>query len=319
MTTRLQQSIITHLGKDLSACLDDSTVTDINVNQDGGVWVSKTSSPKPIRFDDLSSEATLSIIRLVARFHNAVVNEDNPTVGGEFPFGDLRFEGVIPPASDPGPSFSLRKHPTKVYPLEEYLTNQIITLDQFNILKKNIIDRKTVVLAGSTGSGKTTFINAFVDMIYRLCPEDRFVICEDVREIQCTNPNTLRLMSSKNSGLDLCIKTSLRHNPDRIIIGEIRDHDQMKYSIQGWNSGHEGGITSLHANSAKDAIFRMEDLCSIAFGYKSQRMIARNVGLLGFIKKVSNQRKLTELIELHGFEDGKYLIKDPVTEQTQLL
>ncbi len=303
------------LGSDILKALDNPFVTDINVNPDGRVFVERLDTPEIRQITTLSHLARESIIKTVATSLDQVANKENSTIGGELPLLGARFEGVLPPVAKPGPGFSIRKKAIKILTLKDYLEAEIITVQMYAMLDTAIQNRENVLIAGGTGTGKTTFINAFVDHISKRFPHDRIVICEDIDEIQSSAPNTFKMIANKNNPLDSCIETSLRLSPKRIIIGEIRAPRQAEAAFQAWNTGHKGGIFSLHANSALDALQRLEDLCIISNGNKCQRRIARTVDKVLFIKKENNQRKVTEFYELNDFSDGFYNVINLITNK----
>lgn len=314
-----QQRIIKKLEKELGPvildALNDPNVTDINANPDGKVFVERLDTSDITQIATLTTLARESIIKIVATSLDQIANKESATIGGELPILGARFEGVLPPVAKPGPGFSIRKKAAKILTFKDYVNAQIISVEIYAMMDRAIENRENVLVAGGTGTGKTTFINAFVDHISRRFPHDRLVICEDVDEIQSTASNTFKMIANRNNPLGACINTMLRLSPKRIIIGEIRDANQAKEAFQAWNTGHKGGIFSLHANSALDAIQRLEDLCVSAFGHKSQRLISRTVDKILFFKKVKNKRKVQEFYELKDFSDSHYNLTDLINNQ----
>jgi type IV secretion system protein TrbB len=312
---RIIKKIQRELGPIIMKALNDPNVTDINVNPDGNVWVERLDTSEIIQIATLTYHARESIIKTIATSLNEVANKESSTIGGELPLLGARFEGVLPPVAKPGPGFSIRKKATRILTFKDYLKDRIINVAIYALLQDAIQKYDNVLIVGGTGTGKTTFINAYVDSISKEFPNDRLVICEDVDEIQSSVPNTFKMIANKNNPLGNCIKTMLRLSPKRIIIGEIREADQAKEAFQAWNTGHKGGIFSLHANSALDAIQRLEDLCNIAFGNKCQRLISRTVDKILFFKKVNGKRKIQEFYELKDFSKNTYNLTDLLSKQ----
>ncbi len=312
---RIVKKLTIELGQDIATALADPNVTDINANPDGKVFVERLDTPEINQITTLSHQARESIIKTVATSLDQVANKENSTIGGELPLLGARFEGVLPPVAKPGPGFSIRKKAIKILTLKDYIDAEVITIEMYAMLDRAIENRENVLIAGGTGTGKTTFINAFVNHISKRFPHDRLVICEDIDEIQSSAPNTFKMIANKNSPLANCIETSLRLSPNRIIIGEIRAASQAEAAFQAWNTGHKGGIFSLHANSALDAVQRLEDLCIESTGGKCQRRITRTVDKILFIKKEKTRRKVTEFYELKNFSDGFYNVVNLVTDQ----
>jgi type IV secretion system protein VirB11 len=314
-----QQRIIKKLKRELGpvimASLNDPNVTDINANPDGSVWVERLDIPDIIKITTLTHQARESIIKTVATSLNEVANKESSTIGGELPLLGARFEGVLPPVAKPGPGFAIRKKATRILTFKDYLNDKILDFKMLTLLQDAIHNYDNVLVAGGTGTGKTTFINAFVDNISKEFPNDRIVICEDIDEIQSSAPNTFKMIANKNNPLGDCIKTTLRLSPKRIIIGEIREANQAKEAFQAWNTGHKGGIFSLHANSALDAIQRLEDLCIIAFGNKCERLISRTVDKILFFKKSNGKRKIQEFYELKDYSGNTYNLIDLIKNQ----
>lgn len=314
-----QQRIIKKLERELGAiiikALNDPNVTDINVNPDGNVWIERLDTPEIKKITNLTHQARESIIKTVATSLDDVANKESSTIGGELPLLGARFEGVLPPVAKPGPGFSIRKKAVRILTFKDYIKDRILTVAMYSLLQDAIQNYDNVLVAGGTGTGKTTFINAYVDNISTDFPNDRLVICEDVDEIQSSAPNTFKMIANKNDPLGNCIKTMLRLSPKRIIIGEIREAEQAKEAFQAWNTGHKGGIFSLHANSALDAVQRLEDLCTIAFGNKCQRLISRTVDKIIFFKKANGERRIQEFYELKDFSKKTYNLTDLLNNQ----
>ena len=312
---RIIKKIEQELGPIILKALYDPNVTDINVNPDGNVWIERLDTPEIKHIATLSHQSRESIIKIVATSLDQIVNKELSTIGGELPIIGARFEGVLPPVAKPGPGFSIRKKAIRILTFTDYIKDKILSFDMLTLLHESIENYDNVLVAGGTGTGKTTFINAYVEHISKKFIHDRLVICEDVDEIQSSAPNTFKMIANKNNPLGSCIKTMLRLSPKRIIIGEIRDADQAREAFQAWNTGHKGGIFSLHANSALDAVQRLEDLCTIAFGNKCQRLISRTVDKIIFFKKVHNNRKIQEFYELKDFSNNKYNLTDLLNDQ----
>ncbi len=312
---RIIKKIQRELGSIIMKALNDPNVTDINVNPDGNVWIEQLDTSEIIQIATLTYHARESIIKTVATSLNEVANKEFSTIGGELPLLGARFEGVLPPVAKPGPGFSIRKKATRILTFKDYLKDRIINVAIYALLQDAIQSYDNVLIAGGTGTGKTTFINAYVDSISKDFPNDRLVICEDVDEIQSNVPNTFKMIANKNNPLGNCIKTMLRLSPKRIIIGEIREADQAKEAFQAWNTGHKGGIFSIHANSALDAVQRLEDLCNIAFGNKCQRLISRTIDKILFFKKENGKRKIHEFYELKNFSNNTYNLTDLLNKQ----
>ena len=315
----IQNKIIIKLKKEFGPiileALEDPCVTDIEVNSDGLVFVDRVDAEHRNELTKLSASAREAIVKTVAASLNEVVTVEHPIVGGELPILGARFEGAIPPVSIPGPSFCIRKKAVKIMSLQDYLKDGIITPQIYELLDDAVIKRQNLLVAGSTGTGKTTFINAYINQISERCPHDRLLICEDVREIQSSVQNTNTMIATKHCSLKDIIHSSLRQHPDRLLIGEIRDADQAKEAFKGWNTGHKGGIFSIHANSGLDTIQRLEAFCLTNDGHRNPRLIVRILDKILFMKKEGGQRKVKEFYELKDYSDGHYNLVDLITNK----
>ena len=314
-----QQKIVAKLKKEFGPvilnALNDPMVTDLHANPDGRVFVDRLDTSETKLIAEISSFARESIIKTVATSLDQVANKENPEIGGELPILGARFQGILPPNATPGPLFSIRIKASKILTLKHYIDTDVITVQIYAMLDKAIENRENILIAGGTGTGKTTFINAFLQHIVQRFPNDRLVICEDVDEIQCSALNKAKIIATENLSLKKVIQATLRLKPGRLIIGEIRSKTQSEAAFQAWNTGHPGGIFSFHANSALDAIRGLEDLNVQAHQDKCQRRITRTVDKILFITKENDQRKVTEFYQLNDFSDGFYNVENLITGQ----
>ena len=169
-------------------------------------------------------------------------------------------------------------------------------------------------MVGSTASGKTTLVNALIDKATKLTPEDRFVIIEDTGEIQCTAPNTEQLYTTHNRTLDQLVKETLRMRPDRIIIGEVRGSEAL-HLLEIWNTGHSGGISTAHADSAtpQAGLDRIEMLVSRASSKLDnnfiRRLIGSTVNMIVCIQNTKNGRKVNNITHIQGYKKQTYQLQ----------
>ena len=236
--------------------LENPDVIEIMLNPDGSLWIEKYGQDHD-RIGVIPVAQGRLILSQVASGLNLTVNEKNPIVEGEFPLDGSRFEGTFPPIVGPGPSLSLRKKASRVFTLEEYAAAGSLTLEAVNILEDAVRRRLNIVVVGGTSSGKTTFVNAVIDAIFRLTPSHRLLILEDTAELQSQSPNTVFLRTSVLAEVDMrkLAKVSMRYAPKRILVGEVRDSAALEM-LKLWNTGHPGGISTFHADSAEEALPR---------------------------------------------------------------
>ena len=270
------------LGPKIAALFDDTGVVEIMANPDGRVFVERLGSGIS-RLGEIDASRVQSLLGLMADFLQTTVSRDRPVVEGAMPteFLRSRFAGAIPPLVD-GASFSIRLPARLVYTLDQYVEAGILSQEQHDRLIWAIRERKNILVSGGTGSGKTTLSNALIDVISRESSiEQRIVIIEDTRELQCTAPNVVQFLTDDDAGIDMTrlLKLTLRYRPDRILVGEVRDKAALAL-LKAWNTGHPGGIATLHANNPEAALLRLDQLCEEA-GVPSQKdLIAEAVDVV---------------------------------------
>ncbi len=197
-----------------------------------------------------------------------------------------------------------------IYALADYVAAGIMSDKQRAAIETAIEERRTLLIAGGTGSGKTTLVNAAIAHLAARCPSDRLLILEDTVEIQCTSSNAVALRTSETVGLRRLLRATLRLRPDRILVGEVRGAEALDL-LKAWNTGHPGGIATLHANSAASALTRLESLVAEATAAPPQAMIAAAIDVIAVIVKTDIGRRITELVRVGGFAHGAYrLVKE---------
>lgn len=274
--------LTTALGPALSAVLVAPDTIEVIVNPDGRVWVERAGRGREAAGFRLEAAETERAIRLVATLTGAEVNREKPIVSAELPPRGERFEGVLPPVSR-APCFAIRKPAGRVFTLDDYLAAGVVTPDQVDNLRQAIATRANIIVAGGTGSGKTTLANALLHEIARL--NERVVILEDTRELQCAAEDVVALRTQPGSvSLSDLVRSTLRLRPDRIIVGEVRGPEALDL-LKAWNTGHPGGIATLHANSAQAALARLEQLTMEVCETPPRALIAEAVDLVVFIER----------------------------------
>lgn len=276
--------------------LSDPNVTDIMLNPDGVIWLDTFSGVLKTKHK-LSSEDAEQIIRIASGLNGEYFDNKKPSVATELPLNGERFQGVMPPQSK-FPVFAIRKKPEKIFGLEEYLQQNILTNNQYKLIVEAINNRDNIIVAGATGSGKTTFANALLKQIATL--NIRVAILEDTAELQCSADNCYSFKTSSNVSMRALLKDTLRMNIDSIVVGELRGSEALDL-LKAWNTGHSGGIATIHSDSALDALYRLEQLVLEAVQGSQQNLIARAVDWVVFLAK-NKQRKrfIKEIIRVDG-------------------
>ena len=274
--SRLIEQMRRILGEDICAVFEDPSAVEIMLNDDGRVLVERHGQGI-VELTRMSPSKAMNFLALMAAHRETVVDRNRPIVEGAMPpeFRRARFAGCIPPLT-PMPTFSIRLPTTKIFTLEDYVRAGIMLPAQSDQLILALERRKNILVSGGTGSGKTTLLNALSDHIAHTSGLDqRIVIIEDTREIVCNAPNTVQMLTDPDADIDMTrlLKLTLRYRPDRIFVGEVRDGAALAL-LKAWNTGHPGGLATLHANNPDAALIRLDQLCQEA-GVPSQQALIR--------------------------------------------
>jgi len=304
---RLHPTLRDALGPEIAAALADPNVKDIELNSNGLLFLDKMipDNNEQVPIGRMSHETADTIIRLVASYMGVSATPDTPRVAGTLPSGE-RFQGMLPPIVE-HPAFVIRKPPSIIFTLADYVRDGIISEAAAAFLSEAAADRLNILVAGGAGSGKTTLTNAL--LATPAFKEGRILIIQDVDELQCDAPNHLSMFTKPAPPAvtmrDL-IKDSLRLNPTRIVVGEVRDGSALDM-LRAWNTGHPGGLATLHANSALDALYRIEDLTSEVSEIVPKRAIAASINIVVFIMRTATGRRVTEISRITGVDHTGYL------------
>ncbi len=294
-------------GEQILSCLNDETVIEIMLNPNGVLWVERFGHSMA-RLGEMSPHDAEAAMATLAAMNNTTHTRDNPILECDLPLDGSRFQGLIPPVVS-APSFCIRRRATKIFTLDDYVDDETLSARQKSIICTAIEDSQNILIVGGTGSGKTTLINAVIDHIARKLPEQRLIILEDVPEIQCTAENHVLLRTSRTITLLDLAPTTMRYRPDRIIVGEVRGGESLEL-LKAWNTGHPGGVCTIHANSALSGLERLENLVAEAVAAPMQRTIATAINLIIFIQKsqrTKSRREVRELVRVLGFDGARYI------------
>lgn len=276
------------LGPRIMAALDDHSVVELMLQENGSVLVEKHGSGIT-QLCSLSATQAMTILSLAASFQKTSVTPDSPILSGSLPAefgGGARIEGLIPPCVT-NPVFAIRIRARNVYTLEQYVDAGIMTAEQRDLLVDAVLDHKNVLVSGGTGSGKTTLLNALLDVVSKHAGlDDRIVTIEDTQELQCTAPNYVALRTNERAGVDMTrlLRSTMRLRPNRIIVGEVRDGSALAL-LKAWNTGHPGGLATVHANSPEAALLRLDQLCQEAGVQSQQALIEEAVDVVVQIER----------------------------------
>lgn len=296
---RRRTMLRTAMGPAIGAALVDPTVIEVMVNPDGSLRLDRLGEGRVDTGERLKPDEVERIIRLVASHLRVEVHANNPVVSAELPESGERFEGLLPPVSL-APCFAIRKPAAKVYTLADYVAGQVMMPLQADALKRAVRERRNILIAGGTSSGKTTLANALLAEI--ASADERVILIEDTRELQCTAPDCVALRTKPGVvGLADLVRSTMRLRPDRIIVGEVRGPEALDM-LKAWNTGHPGGIATVHANSAHAALYRLEQLIQEAVVTVPRRLVAQAIDLVVFIRGRGEGRRIETIAEVDGLD-----------------
>jgi len=300
----IKLKLIDDLGPNLYSALQDPLTIELMVNDDGRVWQEYFNQTARC-IDQIKASQTEAIIRTVSSFHQQNVNAENPRIEAEFPLFAGRFAGHIPPTVR-APILNIRKPSEKLFVLGDLYDQGIFKDNQLEEICLAIKNQENILVVGGTSSGKTTLLKAILAESVHCFPNQRPLILEEIRELQCPADNYAQLLTSRNCNMGQLLQSSLLLRPDRIIMGEVRGPEALDL-LMAWNTGHEGGLATLHANDARNGLQRLESLISM-HPYRPQNiatLIANVVHLVIYIKKTPEGRKIQEMIKVIGATDNK--------------
>ena len=294
------------LGDTVLAALVDPLVLEILANPDGRVILDRAGEGRRDTGTRLSAEARDRAVRLVADYVGAVVTRDDPRLAGVLPSTGERFQGLLPPLA-PGPAFSIRKRPAVIWRLADYVRDGTMSGRQAEVLAEAAVERRNILISGGTGSGKTTLANAI--LAEPAFADDRVFLIEDTPELQCSAWDVVPVLTRRAPvpiGVGDLVREALRMRPDRIVVGEMRDGSAALETLKSWNTGHPGGLSTLHANSADDALRRLEDLALEIAVHPPRRTIGQAVDLIAHIRRTAEGRRLEAVIAVNGVSGEAY-------------
>jgi type IV secretion system protein TrbB len=324
---RKRRMLITALGADIAAAMRDPLVIEIMVNPDGALRLDRLGEGRLDTEVRMEPSQVERIIRLVASHARAEVHAELPIISAELPphiegRAGERFEGVLPPVSQ-APCFSIRKPAQKLHTLDDYIADGMMSETQADALRAAVTQRYNILVAGGTSSGKTTLANA---LLAEMAPEasgvdSRVILIEDTRELQCPLPDTVALRTRPpHVTMTELVRSTMRLRPDRIVVGEVRGPEALDM-LKAWNTGHPGGIATVHANSATAALYRIEQLVQEAVVTVPRQLIAEAIDIVVFISGRGIDRRVSTIARVAGLDldTGTYALADfPTTRPKEI-
>lgn len=291
----------TAMGPAIAGLLEDPSVLELMLNPDGCLWVDRVREGLADTGERVAPADGERIIRLVAHHIGAEVHAGAPRVSAELPGTGERFEGLLPPVVA-APTFAIRRPAVAVFSLDDYVAGGIITDREAAVLRLAIDNRRNILVAGGTSTGKTTLVNALLAEVAK--SSDRIVLIEDTRELQCLSPNLVALRTKDGvATLSDLVRSSLRLRPDRIPIGEVRGPEALDL-LKAWGTGHPGGIGTIHAGTAMGALRRLEQLIQEAVITVPRALIAETINLIVVLGGRGPARRVIELAGVNGLDES---------------
>lgn len=286
----------------LKAFLLDRELVEIMLNADGLVWIERLGEkmkPTQVRFTPVQAEL---LLREIAAAVKAQITAERPSLACRLPIYGARVQGLLPPVVA-APTFNFRKPAAKVFSLAHYVELGILSPAQAHVLAEAVANRKTILVGGGTGSGKTTLTNALLREL--VDTDDRIVIVEDNVELQCPVLNTTAiLVHHPDYTWKHAVMDALRMRPDRIIVGELRDGVALDF-LKSANTGHPGAIATVHANSTAEMLDRMCLLIEEVVPHAPREMVAATVQLCVHIQRDPRHpagRSITGIDRVLGYD-----------------
>lgn len=306
---RISEKLRRELGPQICGLLEEPDVIEIALNPDGTLWVERLG--QPMKADGvMTARQAESLMATVASTLRTTITRDNPILECELPLDGSRFEAMIPPVVA-SPTFTIRRKAMKVFTLDDYVARGIMTARQATLIREAVDNHRNVLVVGGTSTGKTTLTNAIIAYISEAWRDERLVIIEDTAELQCTSPNAVPLRATDQVDMLRLLKATMRLRPDRILVGEVRSAEALTL-IDSWNTGHPGGVATVHANDAAAGLTRLESLVRRATqGAVPHDEIAEAINVIVSIAKAKTPagRCIKEVVTVHGYDHAtrKYL------------
>jgi len=302
---RIHRAIMNAMGPQIRDLMQDDSVIEIMLNSDGKLFAEflgkgiVATNHKMVRSD------AETLIRLVASCSGEECNERTPSLASTLPVSAARFQAFVPPVVD-SPSFTIRKRATRVFTLDDYVNDRILNTAQKDVIVRAIQEKDNILIVGGTGSGKTTLANAVLQEMAKT--NDRIITIEDTAELQVSSENKEQLYTRPEVGFYMqdAVRCVLRFRPDRIVIGEMRSGAVALEVIKSWNTGHRGGCTTIHANSAQLGLKRLESLISEVSVNIPRDLISQTINMIINIKRNGGTRIVDQVVKVTGINREQY-------------
>jgi type IV secretion system protein TrbB len=307
LTQKRHHSMLnTAFGDELVEFLMQDDVLEIMLNPDGQLWLETLGQGKFFTGFTLLPEQAANIIKLIASQYHLIIDDKNPELACELKQFAARFQAWLPPVVN-APVFNIRKLASRIFTLNDYVVKNILSQTHQQLLQEAISQKHNILIAGGTGSGKTTFANALLHELNN--SQDRILILEDLPELQIHAPDHVHLRTTNEKSMRDLVKGALRMRPDRIIIGEVREGGAALELLKAWNTGHPGGLCTIHANSAQAALTRLEDLLLEVVQTVPMRLIGEAIQVIVFMARNHEGQHVVRDVYRVVLSEGQFILK----------
>lgn len=305
---RAREKLMRDLGDSFLNAFADPKTIEIMLNADHRLWQERLGEGMRC-IGTMRPSQSEAVIKTTAGYYGKEITRAQPVLESEFPLDGSRFAAQLPPIVA-APTFALRKKAVSIFSLAQYVADGAMSAAHREVLLDAIRLHRNILVIGGTGSGKTTLINAIIREMVELDKRERVFIIEDTGEIQCAAENFVQYRTSYEVGMTQLLRTSLRMRPDRILVGEVRGPEALDL-LMAWNTGHEGGAATLHANDARAGLSRLAMLISMHRDAPRpiEPLIGESVHLLVHITRTPSGRRVQEIVAVDGYEDGRYVLR----------
>jgi len=295
--------------------LDDQSIIEIALNADGKIWVERMGARMVCTEVSMTKDEAMVMLGLAADAIGTEISAAKPSLAALIPGWNTRLQAMVPPVVE-APIFTIRKPPTKVFTLDDYVARRILSDRQADQVRRAVGDRANILVGGAAGSGKSTFTNAILAEIAHQT-DDRLYIVEDMRELQCAARNKLQIFVQEPVyGWQRAIVDALRSRPDRIIVGEVRGGAAALELVKAWNTGHPGGLCTVHANDTRGMLDRICQLLEEVIPTAPRAFIAQVINVCVHLTKDASHpagRRISGFDRVVGLKtDGSWFLESVV-------
>ncbi len=304
------QVIFEQMGSDFMTLLLDPDVNEINLNQDGYLWVDSFGKGKSRTEVELDKTEVEAMFGLVADNNSEVITAENPIISTNLPSRE-RITCLMGEVVKGTPVFSLRKPPSRIFPLENYVESGKLTQQQKEALISAIEGGANILVVGGVGSGKTTFCNGLLNEL--MDTSYRVLLIEDTPELICDCPDKVELTTTKYVTLVDLLRVAMRLNGDIVVVGELRKGEDVAVLLKIWNSGSKGGVSTIHADDAQSGLMKLNQYCQEENLGDQKEEILQAVNVVVCLKKKKDSSNYVHEVKfVKGFDYDKkeYILKD---------